>query len=478
MKINVPDFSKIHVLVVGDVMLDQYWHGNSRRISPEAPVPIVRVEEDEIRAGGASNVALNITSLGAHASLLGMTGDDDNADKLKNLLSKQGVVCHFQKCASHNTVLKLRIIAQQQQMIRLDFEDDFSDEDKSELLETFTTLLEQADIVVFSDYNKGTLSDVQEMIQLVRQLGKLAIVDPKGSEFKQYRGATLITPNRLEFEAVVGDCINDATLASKGQALREELEFDALLVTRGEDGMSLIREGEELFHLPTHAREVFDVTGAGDTVISMLAASLATNVSLESAVALANLAAGIVVRKLGTATASLAEIQYEIQQKIKKTDNIGYGVITEDELEQVIKVSNNQGEMVIMTNGCFDLMHTGHVDYLQQARELGDRLIVAVNSDESVQMLKGSERPINPLEQRMALLAALECVDWVVPFSEGSPERLYCRVLPDVIVKGGDYRAKDIAGGDCVKAKGGRVEILKFVEGCSTTKIINKIKGL
>ena len=474
MKINIPDFSKVHILVVGDVMLDQYWHGNSRRISPEAPVPIVHVKEDEIRAGGASNVALNITSLGAHASLLGMTGDDDNSEKLEKLLSEQGVACHFQKCATHNTVLKLRIIAQQQQMIRLDFEDDFADENKSELLKTFTSLLEQADIVVFSDYNKGTLSDVQELIQLARQLGKPTIVDPKGSEFVQYRGATLITPNRLEFETVVGDCINDNVLASKGQSLREKLKFDALLVTRGEDGMSLIREGKELFHLPTHAREVFDVTGAGDTVISMLAASLATKASLEDAVALANLAAGIVVRKLGTATASLAEIQYEM----KKSDKIGYGVIAEDELEQVIKISQNQGEKVIMTNGCFDLMHTGHVDYLQKARALGDRLIVAVNSDESVQVLKGSQRPINPLEQRMTLLAALECVDWVVPFSEETPERIYCRVLPDVIVKGGDYRPEDVVGGDCVKAKGGKVEIIEFVDGYSTTNMINKIKSL
>ena len=474
MKINIPDFSKVHVLVVGDVMLDQYWHGNSRRISPEAPVPIVHVKEDELRAGGASNVALNITSLGASASLLGMTGDDENAKKLETLLSEQGVSCHFQKCATHNTVLKLRIIAQQQQMIRLDFEDDFTSVDKSGLLETFTTLFKQADIVVFSDYDKGTLSDVQEMIQLARQLGKPAIVDPKGTEFIQYRGATLITPNRLEFETVVGKCISDEVLAAKGQELRKELEFDSLLVTRGEDGMSLIREGEEIFHLPTHAREVFDVTGAGDTVISTLAAALAAQASLEDAVVLANLAAGIVVRKLGTATTSLAEIQYEMKQENK----IGYGVITEDELEQMIKISQGQGERVIMTNGCFDLMHAGHVDYLQKARELGDRLIVAVNSDQSVQELKGSERPVNLLEQRMRLLAALECVDWVIPFSEETPERLYCRVLPDVIVKGGDYRPKDVVGGDCVKARGGDVEIIKFVEGHSTTNIINKIKSL
>lgn len=474
MKINIPDFSKAHVLVVGDVMLDQYWYGNSQRISPEAPVPIVHVRENEVRAGGASNVALNVTSLGGHASLIGMTGDDDNASKLQQLLSEQNVDCYFQKCPTHDTALKLRIIAQQQQMIRLDFEDDFTEEDKSSLLTQYSALLDDADIVIFSDYNKGTLSSVQEMIQLAKQQGKPTIVDPKGSEFSKYQGASFITPNKLEFETVVGQCSNNKTLIDKGRKLRQELELEALLVTRGEEGMSLIREDKPLFHLPTYAREVFDVTGAGDTVISTLATALAAEATVEDAVALANLAAGIVVRKLGTATTSLAEIH----DVLKQADEIGYGVITEDELEQVIQLSHNRGETIIMTNGCFDLIHTGHIDYLQKARELGDRLVIAVNSDESVQQLKGSERPINGIEQRMVLLAALECVDWVIPFAEETPERLYCRMLPDVIVKGGDYHPDEVVGGDCVKEQGGKVEIVAFVKGHSTTDMINKIKGL
>ena len=238
--------------------------------------------------------------------------------------------------------------------------------------------------------------------------------------------------------------------------------------------MSLIRQQPEHFHLPTYAREVFDVTGAGDTVIATLAAALAANADIEDAVALANLAAGIVVRKLGTATTTLAEIHDELKQ----ADEIGYGVITEDELVQVIEISHNRGEKVIMTNGCFDLMHTGHIDYLEKARALGDRLVVAVNSDASVTQLKGTERPINALKQRMILLAALECVDWVLPFTEETPERLYCRVLPDVIVKGGDYRPEDVIGRDCVQENGGKVEIIAFVDGHSTTRMINKIKGL
>lgn len=473
MKINIPDFSTARVLVVGDVMLDQYWYGNSRRISPEAPVPIVHVRDDEIRAGGASNVALNITTLGAKVKLLGMTGDDENAQKLNDVLATQEVECHLQKCASHDTALKLRIIAQHQQMIRLDFEDDFADIDKFDLLQKFSSLLDDTDVIIFSDYNKGTLSDVSAMIALAKEKGITTIVDPKGSDFKKYQGATLLTPNWSEFETIAGQCNTDEQFAAKGEELRQTLMLDSLLVTRGEHGMSLIRENTEMFHLATHAREVFDVTGAGDTVIGTLAASLAAGADIEDAVALSNLAAGIVVRKLGTATASLAEIH----DALNLADEIGYGVISEDELEQVIQISQKRGEKIIMTNGCFDLMHTGHIDYLQKARELGDKLIVAVNSDESVRELKGSGRPINQLEQRMIMLSALECVDWVIPFTEDTPERLYCRVLPDVIVKGGDYKPEEVAGGDCIKAKGGEVKIIDFVEGHSTTKIIEKIKA-
>jgi len=474
MIIKIPDFTRAKVLVVGDVMLDQYWYGNSGRISPEAPVPIVHVRKDEIRAGGASNVALNISALGAQAKLLGMTGDDDNATKLQELLSSQQVECHLQKCKTHDTALKLRIIAQHQQMIRLDFEDDFGELDKSALFIQFSQLLENTDIVIFSDYNKGTLSDVSSMIALANEKNIPTIVDPKGTDFTKYTGASLITPNWSEFETIVGTCKTDEQIAEKGETLRKELALDALLVTRGEQGMSLIRDSKKLFHLPTHAREVFDVTGAGDTVIGTLAASLAAGADIEDAVALANLAAGIVVRKLGTATTTLAEIH----DALNHIEEIGYGVISKNELEQVIQLAHKRGEKVIMTNGCFDIMHTGHIDYLQKARELGDKLVVAVNSDESVRQLKGDSRPLNTLENRMTMLAALECVDWVVAFKEETPEQLYCRVLPDVIVKGGDYKVEDVAGGDCVKANGGEVKIIAFVDGFSTSKLIEKIKTL
>jgi D-beta-D-heptose 7-phosphate kinase/D-beta-D-heptose 1-phosphate adenosyltransferase len=473
MKNKLPDFTPARVLVVGDVMLDQYWHGNSQRISPEAPVPVVHIKQNECRAGGASNVALNIAALGANARLIGLTGDDENADKLQSLLVKQQVDCHFLRHKDLNTTLKLRVISQHQQMIRLDFEDSFAAIDKTLLESKFTQLLSSSDVVILSDYHKGTLSNISTLIQVARQAQCPVIIDPKGTDFKKYQGATLITPNRSEFEAVVGKCKNEQMLISKGQALLKQFDWQALLVTRGEEGISLFQRNKAPIHLPTYAREVFDVTGAGDTVIGTLAAALAAKTELASAVGLANLAAGLVVRKLGTATTSIAEIEDALHAQA----DIGLGVITEDQLEEVIKHSQRRGEKVIMSNGCFDLLHTGHITYLQQARKLGDRLVIAVNSDESVKLLKGKARPINNLQNRMSMLAALECVDWVVPFTEETPERLYCRVLPDVIVKGGDYTPDEVAGGQCIIDNGGEVKILSFVDGQSTSNIINKIKG-
>jgi D-beta-D-heptose 7-phosphate kinase/D-beta-D-heptose 1-phosphate adenosyltransferase len=473
MKNKLPDFTPARVLVVGDVMLDQYWHGTSQRISPEAPVPVVHVKNDELRAGGASNVALNIAALGATAQLIGLTGEDENAHKLQSLLSKQNVDCHFLSYSNFDTTLKLRIIAQHQQMIRLDFEDSFATIDKKELEAKFYSLLFNTDVVLLSDYNKGTLSNVRALIQGAREATIPVIIDPKGIHFEKYRGATLITPNRSEFEAVVGTCNSEQEFVTKGKKLLTTFDWQALLVTRGEEGMSLFQRDKAPVHLPTTAREVFDVTGAGDTVIGTLATALAAKADLASAVGLANLAAGLVVRKLGTATTSVTEIQAALHTQ----PEIGSGVITEDQLQKVIKRSQQRGEKVIMSNGCFDLLHTGHITYLQQARALGDRLVIAVNSDESVKRLKGETRPINTLQNRMMLLAALECVDWVVPFTEATPERLYCHVLPNVIVKGGDYAPDEVAGAQCVIENGGEVKILSFLDGQSTSNIIQTIKN-
>lgn len=469
----MPDFSKARVLIVGDVMLDQYWHGNTQRISPEAPVPVVHVKNNEQRAGGASNVALNIAELGAKVYLLGLTGDDENANHLETILGEAGVECRFQRCKDLNTIFKLRVVSHHQQMIRLDFEDSFAEVDKHELLESYHALLDVVDVVVLSDYDKGTLSGVNHLITLAKSAGKKVIVDPKGTEFDKYRGATLITPNKSEFEAVAGVIKNDDSLVYQGNSLRSDLDLDALLVTRGEDGMSLLQADSVALHLPTYAQEVFDVTGAGDTVIATLAASLASGSSLEDSVTLANHAAGVVVGKLGTATVSVSELVQAHHAEL----NMNSSVVSEEWLAKSVSLLRQRGEKVVMTNGCFDILHAGHVQYLQRARELGDYLVVAVNSDESVRQLKGETRPVNDVDQRMTLLAALACVDWVVTFSEETPKRLYANVLPNVIVKGGDYTPEQVVGGDSVIEKGGEVVIIDFLDGVSTSNIIKKIKG-
>ncbi|MCI0508408.1 MAG: bifunctional D-glycero-beta-D-manno-heptose-7-phosphate kinase/D-glycero-beta-D-manno-heptose 1-phosphate adenylyltransferase HldE [Gammaproteobacteria bacterium] len=474
MKPKIPDFTHAQVLVVGDLMLDRYWYGDTTRISPEAPVPVVHVGDTEERAGGAGNVALNISVLGAKATVIGLTGDDEAANSLQRCLERKGVKCCFEKLPGYATVTKLRIMSRHQQLIRMDFEDGFCGYDPKGLLARYEQQLPAADVVVLSDYGKGSLQIVEQLIALAREKEKPVVIDPKGTDFYRYRGATLLTPNLSEFEAVVGVCADDEEIEQKGEQLRRELNLQALLVTRSERGMSLIREQHKPLHIPTRAREVYDVTGAGDTVISVLAAALAAGEDMADAMVLANLAAGIVVGKLGTATASVPELQ----RAIREDSAANRGVVSEQQLLELVKEVKAHGETLVMTNGCFDILHKGHVQYLQQARQLGDRLIVAVNSDESVRQLKGAGRPINPLASRMVVLAALECVDWVVDFGEATPERLICSVVPHVMVKGGDYRPDEIAGGRCVQEAGGKVVVLEFVEGHSTTRTINAIRNL
>lgn len=473
MKAQLPHFQQARVLVLGDLMLDRYWHGDTSRISPEAPVPVVLVGEAEERAGGAGNVALNIAALGASARVMGLTGDDEACRALEDILHTAEVECRFSKLPDCPTVTKLRVLSRHQQLIRLDFEDGFASYQSDDLLRQFEQQLEGMGAVILSDYGKGTLRDSQLFIAAARNKQIPVLVDPKGNDFERYRGATLITPNLSEFEAVVGSCRTDEDVVSKGMALIEQLELDALLVTRSERGMTLLRRDREALHLPTHAKEVFDVTGAGDTVISIMGAALAAGEDLAEATAWSNLGAGVVVGKLGTATVNVDELR----RAAREQHDIETGVVDEDLLIRLVKDARSHGETVVMTNGCFDILHPGHVLYLQQARKLGDRLVVAVNDDDSVKRLKGESRPINTVDRRMAVLSALECVDWVVPFSEDTPERLICNVLPDLLVKGGDYKPEEVAGGQCVKDNGGDVQVLDFIEGHSTSDIIKTITG-
>jgi D-beta-D-heptose 7-phosphate kinase/D-beta-D-heptose 1-phosphate adenosyltransferase len=371
------------------------------------------------------------------------------------------------------TVTKLRVMSRSQQLMRLDFEDGFIGQDLSKLEEEFEAQIQNYNIVVCSDYGKGTLRSVKRLIEMCNEKNIPVLVDPKGSDFEKYTGASLVTPNLSEFEAVVGFCESEDVLVEKANELSKQFNIEALLVTRSEHGMSLMQQGYDPVHIPTHAREVFDVTGAGDTVISTLAAALGAGVTLERAMVLANLAAGVVVGKSGTASVSLSELENAIEQNSSSTE---HGILDEAELFSVLDRCRARGETIIMTNGCFDILHAGHVTYLEQASALGDRLLVAVNIDETVRRLKGEDRPVNKVEHRMRMLAALRCVDWVVAFTEDEPTRLICEVSPDILVKGGDNVVDEIPGGDCVREAGGQVMVLAYVDGVSTTKIIDSIK--
>ncbi|MGN2624673.1 bifunctional D-glycero-beta-D-manno-heptose-7-phosphate kinase/D-glycero-beta-D-manno-heptose 1-phosphate adenylyltransferase HldE [Stutzerimonas balearica] len=471
MKLSMPRFDQAPVLVVGDVMLDRYWHGATSRISPEAPVPVVKVEQIEDRPGGAANVALNIAALGAPVALVGVTGEDEARQSLADSLAAAGVQAHFQ-CIEHQpTIVKLRVMSRHQQLLRMDFEEPF-ETDAAAILAEVETLLDGVKVLVLSDYGKGALKNHQALIQAARKRNIPVLADPKGKDFEIYRGASLITPNLGEFEAIVGPCADEAELVARGGALMRELDLGALLVTRGEHGMTLLRPEHSPLHLPARAREVFDVTGAGDTVISTLAAALAAGEALPRAVALSNLAAGIVVGKLGTACISAPELRRAVQRE----EGSERGVMSVEQLLTAVEDARAQGEKIVFTNGCFDILHAGHVTYLEQARAQGDRLVVAVNDDASVSRLKGPGRPINSVDRRMAVLAGLGAVDWVVCFAEDTPERLLGQVRPDVLVKGGDYGVDQVVGADLVKAYGGEVRVLGLVENSSTTAIVDKIR--
>ena len=462
-------FNHAKVLVLGDVMLDRYWFGATNRISPEAPVPVVRVQQNEERAGGAANVAMNIASLNVPVTLLGLTGRDEAGAALTSLLQKQKIDCDFVQLTTHPTITKLRILSRHQQLLRLDFEEDFQNVISEALLEKLESAVKNYGALILSDYGKGTLNEVQKMIQIARNANVPVLID-----FERYRGATLLTPNMSEFEAVVGKCHSEQDVINKGLKLISEINLTALLVTRSEKGMTLLRPNQPVYHLPTEAKEVFDVTGAGDTVISVLATALADGRSFEEACYLSNVAAGIVVGKLGTSTVSSVELENAIHGRT----TTGFGIMTESELKDAVKLAKDRGEKIVMTNGCFDILHPGHVSYLENARKLGDRLIVAVNTDNSVKRLKGEERPINHLDSRMAVLAGLSSVDWLVAFDEDTPQRLIGEVLPDLLVKGGDYKPEDIAGSKEVWANGGDVKVLNFENGFSTSNVIKKIKHL
>ncbi len=470
-------FAAFRILVIGDVMLDRSIWGDVDRISPEAPVPVLRSVRTTNSPGGAANVAMNLVGLGVKVTQAGFWGDDGEMRQLSAILTAAGVDASGMVVAGQPTISKTRIVSRHQQLLRLDVESDVPhfQAENQELLERSLALARTADAIILSDYAKGALSAAlcQAVIALARERGIPVLVDPKGRDFTKYAGATTICPNLQELGLVAGiPPGNLEQLLAAGQKLVTQLGIDYLTVTMSEKGIRIL-DADSFIHSPTRAREVFDVTGAGDTVIAALAASLAAGLDAETGVNLANIAAGIVVAKTGTAPIARSELVAEFTKstQMKGPDKI----LDLDHLLVRLAEWRANGERIVFTNGCFDILHVGHITLLEQCREFGDKVVIGVNSDASVKGLKGPTRPVVGERDRARVLAALGSTDAVVIFDEATPAELIRQVRPDVLVKGGDYTAATIVGADEVTTWGGRVEIVPTVIGVSTTNTIHKM---
>ncbi|MDD2897636.1 MAG: bifunctional D-glycero-beta-D-manno-heptose-7-phosphate kinase/D-glycero-beta-D-manno-heptose 1-phosphate adenylyltransferase HldE [Desulfuromonadaceae bacterium] len=473
--------AKLRCLVVGDLMLDEYLWGKTDRISPEAPVQVVDVIREELRLGGAGNVVHNLAGLGAQVSVCSVVGDDQNGRELL------GQFCHHHIDTQaiffdHNrrTSRKTRVVASHQQIVRIDREsrEALPAAVEQQLSHWITAHASEYNVIVLSDYNKGVLTPavISAAIAAAASAGIPVLIDPKGTDYTRYSGATLLTPNRKEAEAASGISITDAaSLAEAAGVIMAATGLNHLLITRSEEGMSLFSRGGEIVHIPTVAREVFDVSGAGDTVLAALAVGIASGFSMSESARLANVAAGIAVGKLGTSIVTPQEIidAVSLVHKDSHTKIKSLEVLT-----TLIAAEKNRGKRVVFTNGCFDLLHAGHVKYLQKARSLGDLLVLGLNSDASVRRLKGPKRPLIDQEERAHLLAALDCIDYVVVFDEDTPLELITALKPYILVKGGDYSLDGVVGRDIVESYGGRVELVTFVDGKSTSNIIERIMEL
>lgn len=468
-------FSQARVVVIGDAMLDRYWQGDTTRISPEAPVPIVHIDAQEARLGGAANVAVNVQALGARAFLITAVGEDEAGKQLTAILKEKQVTPLFLPSADDiQTTVKLRVLGRHQQLIRLDFEHN-RQWPAEPVLAALASVICKEDVVILSDYAKGVLYEPQKIIAFARARCAKVLIDPKNPDCSVYQGAYAMTPNLREFEAMVGPCEGIDAIAEKGKALMAQLGLHALLVTQGAQGMTVLIEGESPWHIASQAKEVFDITGAGDTVVAVLGAALGSGMSLQESARLANIAAGMTVGKLGTASITPKALWEACHLSVKSppVKKLSLSLL----LSEVAR-RKALGEKIVMTNGCFDILHAGHISYLEEARRLGDCLIVAVNTDESVRTLKGKTRPIHRLAHRLAVLEALACVDYIISFSEETPEALIQALSPQVLVKGGDYAVSAIAGSAHVLSQGGEVKILPLVPGCSTTQIVEKIRSI
>jgi D-beta-D-heptose 7-phosphate kinase/D-beta-D-heptose 1-phosphate adenosyltransferase len=475
----VPRLHGCPVLVIGDIMLDRFVYGAMERISPEAPVPILRHGSDRHMLGGAGNVAANLNSLGGVPLLVGLIGDDAEGETIRHLCREAGIDGGgLVTVTGRPTSLKTRFVVQGQQVLRYDREE-VGDPDPSveaSLMAAFDRALGAARVVVLSDYGKGALAGTlaEDLIRRARRQGCAVVVDPKGADYSRYRGASLVTPNLKELaEAAATNAGDDATVVQAARGLVERHDLGAMLVTRSAAGMSLVEKRRSV-HIPARAREVFDVSGAGDTVVSVVALALADGLDLESAARIANAAAGVVVGKRGTAQVSPAELILALRTEQQP----GAGSIVDRATACGLAESwREQGLRIGFTNGCFDILHAGHVTLVTQAKAACDRLIVAVNSDASVRRLKGQGRPINTEAERAAVLAALSAVDLVVMFDEDTPLALIEAIQPDSLIKGADYTVDQVVGAEFVLARGGRVELIELMPGRSTTRLVDAIRN-
>ncbi len=462
------------ILVIGDLMIDHYLWGTCDRISPEAPVQVINVQRESSVLGGAGNVINNLYALGAQVSVMSVVGDCEICDELKALLADIEVnTNHLITQKNRITSKKSRIIASQQQVVRYDREstDEISHESQNLLLKSFKNLVASYDAILLSDYGKGVLTFelTQSLITIANENGKKVLIDPKGLDYSKYKGAYLLTPNKKEAsESLATHINNDESLAYVIKKLKIDCDLQVSLITLSEQGVAIY--DDELRIHPTKAREVFDVTGAGDTVLASLGFSLACGYEIDDAVQFSNLAAGVVVGKIGSATATLNEI-IEYESSLNKSSSDTH-IKTHDEIIILSAELKSKGKKIIFTNGCFDLLHVGHVRYLETAKSFGDVLILGLNSDQSVTTLKGTGRPINTQSDRAYILAALEAVDYVVIFDEETPYNLIKAIQPHILVKGGDYEGKEVVGQDLVE----ELKLVQFVNGKSTTKTIEKIQ--
>ena len=467
------DFSGQHALVVGDLMLDQYWTGSAERVSPEAPVPVVKISDQDHRPGGAANVALNVVSLGARCTLIGCVGKDQAAKQLREVLTAAGVDCRFIEIDDWPTPIKLRVMAQNQQLARLDFEEDLPVKNESErlavLLNAVEKHLEVADVMILEDYDKGVLLEPAALIAASANYDVPVVVDPKAKPISEYRNSNIVKPNEKEFRGLSG--LEKTGFSEAARELCSELNIDNIVITLGDDGMS-VNDSKVSYHVPARPVDVFDVTGAGDTAVAVMGLGLAMDMEAQDFVQLANLASSLVIGKLGTRPISGPELRAALLN-----EPLGRGVLETNDLANLVKEAKSRGETIVLTNGCFDILHAGHVTYLEEASKLGDRLIVALNKDSSVTRLKGAGRPIVKYDARALVVSGLKSVDWVVGFDADTPEELLRLIKPDILVKGGDYVEEEVVGSEIVRSAGGSVRILSLVEMMSTSHIVDRIKG-